>query len=29
VLALEVAYLSGLLYGRLKTLDLNELYKRS
>jgi hypothetical protein len=29
VLALAVAYLSGLLYGRLKTLDLNELYKRS
>jgi hypothetical protein len=28
VLALAVAYLSGLLYGRLKTLDLNELYKR-
>lgn len=27
VLALAVAYLSGLLYGRLKTLDLNELYK--
>ncbi|HJZ47363.1 MAG TPA: hypothetical protein VKE41_09365 [Roseiflexaceae bacterium] len=26
-LALAVAYLSGLLYGRLKTLDLNELYK--
>jgi hypothetical protein len=28
VLALAVAYLSGLLYGRLKTLELNELYKR-
>jgi hypothetical protein len=28
VLALMVAYLSGLLYGRLKTLDLGELYKR-
>jgi hypothetical protein len=28
VLALMVAYLSGLLYGRLKTLELNELYKR-
>jgi hypothetical protein len=28
VLALGVAYLSGLLYGRLKTLELNELYKR-
>ena len=28
VLALVVAYLSGLLYGRLKTLDLAELYKR-
>jgi hypothetical protein len=27
-LALAVAYLSGLLYGRLKTLELNELYKR-
>jgi hypothetical protein len=27
VLALAVAYLSGLLYGRLKTLELNELYK--
>jgi hypothetical protein len=26
--ALVVAYLSGLLYGRLKTLELNELYKR-
>jgi hypothetical protein len=25
---LMVAYLSGLLYGRLKTLELNELYKR-
>lgn len=28
LLALMVAYLSGLLYGRLKTLELNELYKR-
>ena len=28
ILALTVAYLSGLLYGRLKTLELNELYKR-
>jgi hypothetical protein len=28
VLALMIAYLSGLLYGRLKTLDLTELYKR-
>lgn len=28
VLALVIAYLSGLLYGRLKTLELNELYKR-
>jgi hypothetical protein len=28
LLALAVAYLSGLLYGRLKTLELNELYKR-
>jgi hypothetical protein len=28
VLALVVAYLSGLLYGRLKTLDLGELYQR-
>jgi hypothetical protein len=28
VLALAVAYLSGLLYGRLKTLELNELYKQ-
>ncbi|HMO58121.1 MAG TPA: hypothetical protein PKC19_12230 [Roseiflexaceae bacterium] len=28
VLALVIAYLSGLLFGRLKTLDLNELYKR-
>ncbi|GAB4111369.1 MAG: hypothetical protein Fur005_21200 [Roseiflexaceae bacterium] len=28
VLALAIAYLSGLLYGRLKTLELNELYKR-
>lgn len=28
LLALAVAYLSGLLYGRLKTLDLSELYKR-
>ena len=27
LLALAVAYLSGLLYGRLKTLELNELYK--
>jgi hypothetical protein len=27
-LALGIAYLSGLLYGRLKTLELNELYKR-
>lgn len=27
VLALVIAYLSGLLYGRLKTLELNELYK--
>jgi hypothetical protein len=27
VLALMIAYLSGLLYGRLKTLELNELYK--
>ena len=26
VLALAIAYLSGLLYGRLKTLDLGELY---
>jgi hypothetical protein len=29
VLALAVAYLSGLLYGRLKTLDLAELYQAS
>lgn len=28
VLALAVAYLSGLLYGRLKTLDLGELYRK-
>jgi hypothetical protein len=28
LLALAVAYLSGLLYGRLKTLELSELYKR-
>lgn len=28
LLALAVAYLSGLLYARLKTLDLNELYKQ-
>ncbi|MCG8348200.1 MAG: hypothetical protein MI924_10530 [Chloroflexales bacterium] len=28
LLALVIAYLSGLLYGRLKTLELNELYKR-
>lgn len=28
VLALAVAYLSGLMYGRLKTLELAELYKR-
>ncbi|MBC8163404.1 MAG: hypothetical protein H7Z42_19525 [Roseiflexaceae bacterium] len=28
VLALAVAYISGLLYGRLKTLDLAELYRR-
>ncbi len=28
LLALMVAYLSGLLFGRLKTLELNELYKR-
>jgi uncharacterized membrane protein (DUF106 family) len=28
LLALAVAYLCGLLYGRLKTLELNELYKR-
>lgn len=28
VLALMIAYLSGLLYGRLKTLDLTELYRR-
>lgn len=28
LLALAVAYLSGLLYGRLKTLELNELYRR-
>ncbi len=28
LLALAIAYLSGLLYGRLKTLELNELYKR-
>ena len=28
VMALVVAYLSGLLYGRLKTLELNELYRR-
>lgn len=28
LLALIIAYLSGLLYGRLKTLELNELYKR-
>ena len=27
VLALAIAYLSGLLYGRLKTLELNDLYK--
>lgn len=29
LLALVVAYLSGLLYGRLKTLELNELYKET
>lgn len=28
LLALAIAYLSGLLYGRLKTLELGELYKR-
>jgi hypothetical protein len=28
LLALAIAYLSGLLYGRLKTLELNELYRR-
>lgn len=28
VLALSVSYLSALMYGRLKTLELNELYKR-
>jgi hypothetical protein len=28
VLAVMIAYLSGLLYGRLKTLDLSELYRR-
>lgn len=28
VLALAIAYLSGLLYGRLKTLDLGELYRK-
>ncbi|GAB4432678.1 MAG: hypothetical protein OHK0015_20470 [Chloroflexi bacterium OHK40] len=28
LLALAVAYLAGLLYGRLKTLELNELYRR-
>lgn len=28
LLALVIAYLSGLLYGRLKTLELNELYKQ-
>ncbi len=28
LLALAIAYLCGLLYGRLKTLELNELYKR-
>lgn len=28
LLALAIAYLAGLLYGRLKTLELNELYKR-
>jgi hypothetical protein len=28
LLALAVAYLSGLLYGRLKTLELGELYKQ-
>ncbi|MFZ9858115.1 MAG: hypothetical protein ACO3F2_07280 [Roseiflexaceae bacterium] len=28
VLSLAVSYLSGLMYGRLKTLELNELYKR-
>jgi hypothetical protein len=28
LLALAVAYLSGLLYGRLKTLELNDLYKQ-
>lgn len=28
ILALVIAYLSGLLYGRLKTLDLDELYRR-
>jgi hypothetical protein len=28
LLALAIAYLSGLLYGRLKTLELSELYKR-
>jgi hypothetical protein len=28
VLSLSVSYLSGLMYGRLKTLELNELYQR-
>jgi hypothetical protein len=28
VLSLSVSYLSALMYGRLKTLELNELYKR-
>jgi hypothetical protein len=28
LMALAIAYLSGLLYGRLKTLELNELFKR-
>jgi hypothetical protein len=28
LLALAIAYLAGLLYGRLKTLELNELYRR-
>lgn len=28
LLALAIAYLSGLLYGRLKTLELSELYRR-
>jgi hypothetical protein len=28
LLALAIAYLSGLLYGRLKTLELGELYQQ-